>query len=258
MIVQNVLDQMQKTTKPPTIREVTALFSKACIDEKSKQREHDVLGTFGLNYETFRNSSKEMLPEMVREITTLLRYYQYEFSSQFLIVGIDMEPKPKAHIYTVDQDGKWKLNDFLGFAIIGIGISLAFPELTKFPYMPSKMDWPQAMLRVYYAKKVAERIGGVGRQTDLFVLHVKEDENGVVVPMRWRVPKDTRAALDKGIEKLSESERKTLESVLDEIRKQYEESKTEPAGESTQEEAGKETESQTLDSEASSSEAAKT
>lgn len=248
MIVQRVLDQIQLAPKLPTIKEIAELFSKACIDEKSKNREHDVLGPLGLNHETFRKSSKDMPSEMVREITTALSYYRYRFESEFLILGIDMEPKPRAHIYTVDQDGKCTLHDFLGFAFIGIGRSLAFPELTKFPYAPNDIDWQQTMLRVYCAKRVAERIGGVGRQTDLFVLHVKEDENGVFVPMRWRVDKETRAVLDEGIRKLKKSELDTLNSVLHEVREKFAETKTEPTGSSTQEETEKETESQTSDS----------
>lgn len=235
MIVQQVIDQFQARNLL-IIKEIADLFSKVCIDEKSKQREHDVLGPLGLNYETFRRNSKDISSEMVREITTSLTYYQYRFESEFLILGIDIEPQPKAHIYTVDQDGKCKLGDFLGFAVIGIGRSLAFPELTKFPYAPNDIDWQQSMLRVYYAKRVAERIGGIGRQTDLFVLHVtKDDKNGGVVPMRWRVNDDTRELLDKGIEKLKQSEIDTLNSVLQEVRAKLAETETEPTGSSTQE-----------------------
>jgi hypothetical protein len=223
-----------------TIKEIAALFSEECIKEKRKHQEREILGPMNLSYSEFLERSKDLPPDFVRTITNLLFDWDYELKTDFLILGIDAEP----HIYTVDQDGESKLHDLLGFAVIGSGYSLAFPELTKFPYEKGSISWQMAMIRVYAAKKAAERMGGVGRLTNLAVLHMVEDEKTKAkTPSTWVPrPSEIYVVLDKGIKKLVDNEIQTLNEVNkeleDQLAKMKEETDSESRADSTSESEG--------------------
>jgi hypothetical protein len=217
MIVNEV--QSKVSGSVPTIKEIADLFSTTCINEKRKQQERDVLGPLGLSYDSFHANSKNMSPELVREIMNSLTYYRYKFETEFLIVGIDMLPNPTAHIYTVNHDGECKLHDFLGFAVIGSGYTLAFPELTKLAYSPFVTTWEEALIRVYDAKKVAERMAGVGPVTNLAVLNINVDEKTKIrKPVVWWPMQDTFKILDGGIEKLKKNDLDTMTIVHRELK----------------------------------------
>jgi len=139
-----------------------------------------------------------------------------------------------AHIYTVNQTGECKLHDYLGFAVIGSGYDLAFPELTKFPYFPLIIGWQDALIRVYDAKKVAERMGGVGQQTNLVVLNINIDEKTKVrTPVVWMPGEDTFNVLDRGIERLKKTEVETMRSVHEELKESLAKAKAQAKPEAT-------------------------
>jgi hypothetical protein len=96
-------------------------------------------------------------------------YPQFEF----LVAGIELPNA--AYIYTVNQNGDVRpQHDSNGFATVGAGGSMAFLELTKYTYA-REVPMVEALPRVYFAKKASERVQGVGRWTDLWLLYFAQD-----------------------------------------------------------------------------------
>jgi len=179
------------------IEEIVKIFSKEYEELIKINREKEVLSKFGINYKEFIGLSKELSPDLLREISDSLRYYKPSFKSEIIVLGLEPEP----HIYVVDECGEYTCYDFLGFATIGSGKTLAFPEMTKYePQHHPKTPLSISLLRTYFAKKVAQRVGGVGPSTDLAVLHIVDGKLNL-----WEGGNDSEA-------------QKILNSTLDEVR----------------------------------------
>ena len=183
-----------------TIEQIAELLSKECKQKLDTERERFVLSPHGLSYDSYIEKSRDLSREHIEILTDDLKEfeaYNYNFHVEFLVFGIDTKP----HIYTVVQNGQYVSSDIEGFAIIGGGKSTAFPEFTKYIYTPDS-NWRYVLHRVYTSKKVAERVGGVGPDTDLYVMHLTE--NGKVA--YWPADNDTKKLLDSGIKEVMKNE----------------------------------------------------
>lgn len=211
MIIKSTIKKIGKTNH--SIEDVVKMLASECEQAEKLEREKNVLSKFGLTYETLVEKSRSMSQDFIRIMTSELESFESDFDGQFLIFGL--EPAP--HIYIVDKYGNYKLNDFVGFAVIGSGYSLSFADLTKYTYHPS-IPMAVTLVRVYNAKKVAERIGGVGKEiTDLYVLHTIEDNNKKKIVTPWQVPDEIIKILDDGIQTMKDKELQTYGGILKKI-----------------------------------------
>lgn len=211
MIVKSTINSIE--TKHPSAHEVVTILANECKNIEQNEREKNVLSKFGLDYESFIEKSRSMSQDFMRIVTSELENYDSGFRSQFLIFGLD----PNPHIYIVEQDGSYKLHDFVGFAVVGSGFPLAFADMTKYMYHPS-VSLAAALVRVYNAKKIAERIGSVGKMTDLYVLHMPE-QDGKQNVQTWWVPDEVMKILDDGIQTVKDQELETYVDIMKNIDK---------------------------------------
>jgi hypothetical protein len=191
-----------------TIKQIVELLAENCKDWLNNIRERCVLSPHGLTYDSYMVRSRELSREHIEILTNDLKNFEmdvYDFSAEFLVFGIDVKP----HIFTLTQSGLFASADFEGFAIAGAGKATAFPEFTKYPFNPSN-HWLYVLHRVYTSKKVAERVGGVGPDTDLIVMHLG-DESKI---MYWPADDDTKKLLDKGMKDVRDNENKIYDDLL--------------------------------------------
>lgn len=198
-----VFDHLEKKNKL-TIEQIAELFSKECEMRLKQDKEKKVFSEYNLTSDEFKNKSKDLHDRIVQDIICKLYNYEYSLETLFLIIGIDSKP----HIYTVDQGGDVRLWDSIGFATAGDGGYLAYPEITKFSYNPNS-GLSGVLVRVYNSKKVAERVGGVGKETDLAVLWVAPDKDVAL----WVAPDKVKDLLDEDIEDMKQKEEEIIKKV---------------------------------------------
>lgn len=174
-IIKNVRNkaEVELTSTPVTMMNIVELFKKECVAVYKEEVEREVLLKYGLTLDSFHDKSKNLSPKLIEKITEELsrhsQLFPLDFGMSFLIVGFDPEP----HMYIVDERGKHELQDFLSFSVIGSGKDLAFSELTKYN-IHSNLPFIETMVRVYDAKRISERVPGIGRDTDLLILFPKD------------------------------------------------------------------------------------
>jgi len=200
---------------------VARALGQECIVFKQRKMEQDVLVPLGLTYETVWKKSNELPAEARDEIMDELLNYEYGFRTDFLVFGIDFALNVYTpHIYVVDQDGNVRLQDYLGFGVIGSGAGMAFPEMTKYKWHRG-VTISEAFVRIYNSKRAAERMGGVGVETDLFALHVFEGENKVKQVGAWPAPQELRDLLESGRKSAMEKDSELYVGILSQMTKVF-------------------------------------
>ena len=220
MIIDRVKSQI--ADKKLKISEIVQLFSKEFEELFKSERERKILYKFGLNYKDFSEKSNVMNPILLKEISDSL--IEFEISkSNIIVVGLDPEP----HIYVIDEEGEYSFEDESGFVVIGSGSYLAFPEMTRHEpsYNPKLISLSDALIRVYRAKIVAQRVGGVGPTTDLGVLHFLENEINMWVVTDKKVPLSEKAIkiLEKTVQEIKDKEPEILNRHILELNTTFEE-----------------------------------
>ena len=74
-----------------------------------------ILSKYNLTFEKLETKPESVVKDAINEVRDC--QYPYEFS--FIVLGL--EASKEAHLFTVDQDGNYRLQDYLGFATIGSG-----------------------------------------------------------------------------------------------------------------------------------------
>ena len=206
--VENTVIKFTSTGKKITVEKVVELLSERCKERLQNERERKILSKYGLTYDVFLKSSSDLSKDLLNEIIADFRNFKYDFEADFIVLGIDSKP----HIFTINSKGEFQSSDFVGYAIIGSGKVMAFPEITKYTYHPNT-PLAEAIVRVYNAKKAAQRVGDVGGQTDLVVLHVTNGNNVGV----WVADQKATDILEKGIEQTKKLEIQSTISVMKEL-----------------------------------------
>ncbi len=167
--------------KKYTIKEIAEILSDQCklkyeteLDEKRQQ----VYSRYKLDPRDLKSKSKSIPDRILQDVVLSLRNVDEDhksgyFKAEFIVVGIDEEP----HIYVVDQTGKIQFMDPAGFAVIGSGQLLAFPEMIRLMIEPPTGEFTlsQAIVMVHNAKRRAESAMGVGKLTDLIILEKNKE-----------------------------------------------------------------------------------
>lgn len=193
----------------PTIDQIIEWLSNECKNRLKSEREKGILFGYDLNYDEFKNRSKDLHENIVDDVIDKLNRFQDPFETSFLVVCID-DNKP--HIYTVDQNGNAYPWNSIGFATIGEGAFLAHSEITKYPYDPN-ITLDEAVVLVYNAKKMAGRMLGVGEKTDLAVLYLNENREVCL----WEINGEYKSSFDLEI---VEMRKKEMESYVN-MRKKF-------------------------------------
>lgn len=139
----------------------------------------------------------------------------FNFNVGFIIFGFDINQDSKIvapHIFGFSDSGELVCWDSVGFAMIGIGYNQSVSEITKEPYNPSTSIY-DALLKVYYSKKSAQRMTGVGEYTDLGIVEIIIDSTtGKIITKNSLASEQFKKSLD---DKLEEQKKKMKEIEID-------------------------------------------
>jgi hypothetical protein len=175
-----------------TIDEIVAKLSREYQNLRKKVIEERVLLTRGFTTDQFYQRFNTLPEWFARTIDQEL--LEEPFDLEFLVFGIEND---RAHIYTVSEKGDVDCYDSIGFAAIGSGRAQALAEIARYPYS-STSSLGQALNLVYFAKKEAQRVAGVGAETDLGIMYITTEEDIAI----WRADKEFLDLLDHEYDKL--------------------------------------------------------
>jgi hypothetical protein len=168
-IIQNVQADVSKRIEAEpqnwwNVKDVAELYSYYYDIARFTRAEKQILTPLGLNGNTFISRQKEMDTELIRQLSTELKYFVPP-SIAAIFAGVD---NSGAHIY-LSNNGNLTCQDLVGFAAIGIGSWHANSQMMFAGHTKWK-PLPETLLLVYSAKKRAEVAPGVGEATDMFMV----------------------------------------------------------------------------------------
>lgn len=213
LILERVRQKVGTPEKPLKIEEIVRILSKECFDYKREWFENNVLWKYNVVFDKFRVTPEPIVADAVKEIGGC--DYPFEFS--FILLGL--ETSREAHLFYVDQDGAYQLQDSLGFVTIGVGRTLAFPQMTKYAYSRYFALFT-AIPMVYISKRVSERMQGVGQLTDLVVLHFKD---ATFSPTIWVPSADAEfmKKLNEAFDTISKNEQTELQNISKKVQEWF-------------------------------------
>jgi len=207
LIISSVVEQINKKSVP-----LKELANKVSIETRllrNKTVEEQLLYPRSLTLEKFYSQIKQFPEWFADSIDDQLQEDPYQID--FLLFGIENDVP---HLYQIRTNGEVNSYDSLGFAAIGIGAGQSIAELGRYQY-GSNISLSQAINLTYLAKKEAERVSGVGKETDLEILYTNTSEE----VDRWKADKDFLTMLDNQVLKLRGFEhqlQKETEKVISE------------------------------------------
>lgn len=214
-VLNKVRERVSLSNSQLTIKQIVDIFCEECITLKQSRIEKDIISKYSFAVESVKADPNKVVDDIMDDI----EYYQYP-PFEFIIAGMDSPTDP--HIFKVNQDGDWSSFDSLGFVTTGSGQNLAFPEMTKWYYSTSQ-PMTVALPRIYFAKKVSERVQGVGRSTDLAFMCYREDSQTKEIRAKfYDISADVgfMERLDKAFEKLTTNEADIITQMANEIQKE--------------------------------------
>lgn len=159
------------TLSEPTVEDVVSRIEQHFIEARHKLAENTVLRPAGLDYATFIEQQRNLVPEVVAGLVDA--YQKVELELEVLVSGVDSSG---AHLYLVSDPGVTNCFDAIGYIAIGSGLPHAEGFLSEADYSPM-ISLNQALWLCYMAKRRSERAPGVGsRFTDILLV---DAEHGV-------------------------------------------------------------------------------
>jgi hypothetical protein len=201
------------------LKDIAELFSSEHKKLRDKSLEADVLGPRGMTLTSFYSGLKAFPSWFAFGVDSQIR--DYTLSVEFLLFGFDIEKSKEnvsvtPHIFLIDDQGQISPLDSDGFGIIGIGERISLPEMTRETY-DKNTPLSEALFRVFWAKKSAERVVSVGtKTTDLGLMWTDTNEKGDITVKNTLIPDDFKEKiLSAGVRQMDES----LKQVSGEIKK---------------------------------------
>jgi hypothetical protein len=173
-ILKTVQKAAALTTCEETLEDIVGTFRSAIRKENVTKSEANVLSRFDMNMAEFR---REGLSSLGPELFTRLAYEieQISLDLTFLVFGFDGTDEREPHIFTIDGRGEVSYHDIVGFWAIGSGQTSALGTLfgTRSPLVYHSL--PHILYLLARAKFSAESALGVGKDTNMLVLHANRE-----------------------------------------------------------------------------------
>ncbi len=157
-----------KVTTTMEIRELVESIAQSYRSIRKKRVEDEVLSCYGFSsFQDFYEKQRLLLEDTNMQILEGIEQYNngYGLDADFILGGVDK----KAHLYYIVDPGTYRSYDSLGFCCSGIGDRHAEPVFAFLQFRPS-LTACQTLQIAYEAKKRAEMAGGVGRETDAWMI----------------------------------------------------------------------------------------
>lgn len=183
------------------VRAIAESVYKEIIKLRNEKINH-LLSKFNLNQDDFIEKSKNM-PEAL-----YLRLFNeiddVDLDLKFIVAGLDNDGSPQ--LYTVSDERGIDCFNTVGFVAIGSGMPLSLLQITKSLHN-NFIHITEALVRVYSAKKNAERTTGVGRLTDLGFLHLLGGSPDDFKAGLVEIPDDYYEKIDEMLDKIEDKEK---------------------------------------------------
>jgi hypothetical protein len=164
-------DTRIKTEGVSKIRQIADILAENYRKIRKKRVENEILEEMGIDsFKEFYESHKNYHPGFVQDMTEKIQ--KYDLSVCFILGGVDQV----GHLYRIEDPGTYRSYDALGFCCVGIGNRHADPVFAFYGFSPS-ISVENALQIAFEAKKRAEMAGGVGRETDAWLI----DKDGIFV-----------------------------------------------------------------------------
>lgn len=132
-----------------------------------KKADWELIRPHGFTYEEFQEGKTTLPPALVAQIWA--NVYKYPFPFAVLLAGADNHG---AHIAEIHPPGILVHLDDIGYGNVGSGSDFANLSLAMCRY-DTKWSLELALISTFEAKKMAERVPGVGKETDILIITKK-------------------------------------------------------------------------------------
>ena len=157
-------DARLETERTASVRQIAENLAEGYRCVRKKRIEHEVLQRYGIpSFEDFYN--KQRLLHEDTNLQFLEAIKDYDLEVDLVLGGVDN----KAHIYHIAEPGTCISYDELGFCCVGSGDRHAEPVFAFYGFRPS-LPVSHALQIAHEAKKRSEMAGGVGRETDVWII----------------------------------------------------------------------------------------
>lgn len=148
-----------------SIRQIADSLAQHYGEIRRKRMEREILRKYGIaSFDEFYNNQQRLHEDTNYRILNEIDKYKLDVG--YILGGFDQ----KAHLYIIDEPGTYDSHDAVGFCCMGSGGRHADPVFAFFRYNPS-MSESDVLQIAYAAKKRAEMAGGVGKQTDAWIIN---------------------------------------------------------------------------------------
>lgn len=157
-------DAKAKIGERAPVRKIADDIAESYRNIRKKRMEQVVLEPFGIaSFDDFYDKQQRLHEDT--NLQLLKRIEEFELRVGLLLGGVDT----KGHLYYIDDPGTRMSYDVLGFCCLGSGDRHAEPVFAFRNFSPS-LQAAGAIQIAYEAKKSAEMAGGVGRETDIWII----------------------------------------------------------------------------------------
>lgn len=146
------------------VRDIAKLYRDAYLAIRHEKIEKEILNFYGLTLEIWQTQQHTLSQTILSNIIGKIEYYEME-NIEAIIAGVD---ETGTHLFVVRNE-QITCSDMLGYACIGIGAEQAESEFIFRRHNPEK-EYAETLLTAFIAKKRAEVISGVGKDTEM--MHV--------------------------------------------------------------------------------------
>lgn len=181
-------------------------------EKRIEAAEEAILLPHNLSFAEFKGSQKMMDQQLVSKLWSTI--YSFEYNVALLIIGHD---DSGCHIATISDPGKCTFMDDIGYATIGSGAHFATSSLALEPY-DIRFPLHRALASAYFAKKMSEKVPGVGTETDISILYNEKiyqlsSEKEAILSNLY---KEYQAKLSETISSLADGKKEELEEFKNE------------------------------------------
>jgi 20S proteasome alpha/beta subunit len=147
------------------IEKVAELYATQIRNIKAQRAANAYLSPLNLGMDSFVTKQKDMLRQVVYDITNQLQGYRLDVEA--LVIGCNDDLS--AHIFHIDGEGVKTWQHDINFAAIGIGAYHAKSQF-MFARYPKIINFYRALPILYTAKRRAEVAPGVGKDSDWIIV----------------------------------------------------------------------------------------